>query len=886
MKGALILALEEFLTRLGVFDLPLMQSVQGGSLLPAMLLGFLALLLVGWLLIWRGLGGGGSGGQRGALPLSSDRFEGVLRRIILRGLEGDLHGQVGERLSQLLTQRLVRPIYRHPASGVRVRSRLITGVGDEAGRGALRDDDGALQLVVNGRIAGLGLKLEFYPQGPVIMEQLAGVQLAEPEGEGFDGAVDAPRDVPSKLLSYECFDFPLFQLNGLTVHLPALQKIITSATVAGLLSRGAGIEGLAVSPHQLLAWGCQLEAEVEGLRLTQPVLHQEGVAVAAWCLLIAGLRLNNADYLSRSLRLYDRVEADEWHERDVTEWAGLKANEAMAALSLARHSASGHGRVGDAAAMQEGASGLSDREAALYQRVTHCAVEGMRHFRRDNFPASWGKMMCKLALSNGAMSAGRYGRGEEGALRQGASKPVHGAGDAGFALTQDYRAIEDHLDRAIEFWRSIDDKGAMAEAYFAKGWQAQNTARRHMGLQNWEQAENAYLAALAFSDEREYWSTRRRADIRFELAKLYLGWGTRFGDKALLEKAIHHFIAISAHPKRLVARRRAALGFLLAQAYLNCGGITNDRALHEAAIRQYNKLKSADRDEAHEAEIERGLAVAAARLALFDRERDEAKQAISLISSVIGQANGHWPPRDVLLRLRARLRELLFLLEGDDVALDRAINDRRELVAIASEGMRDLRWSVEVGDLVGLLSRRQYKLDGEQEDFHEAHYLLEKAIAICGAADAVENGADGARYNIPHIAAGLHLKLGKLLATFARLQFDASALNEAVSEFEQFLALTPRHGNPLGRAAVLNDIGQIMMDRSEHYGQHDGLWRAVHCFAEAHDIYLEATQMDQANRLRRFLENAEAAILAYQVPQEAQAAGDEGAAFEDPKLER
>lgn len=246
----------------------------------------------------------------------------------------------------------------------------------------------------------------------------------------------------------------------------------------------------------------------------------------------------------------------------------------------------------------------------------------------------------------------------------------------------------------------------------------------------------------------------------------------------------------------------------------------------------------------------------------------EARQAISLISAVIGQNGGFWPSRDVLLRLRARLRELLFLLEGDDLALDRAINDRRELVANAAAGPRGLRWSVEVGDLVGLLSRRQYKLDGEAQDFHEAHYLLEKSISICAGGGLDEGGVDepGAGYNIPHIEAGLQLKLGKLLASFARVKFDLSALNEAVTAFERFLALTPRASNPLGRAAVLNDIGQIMMDRSEHYGNHDGLRRAVLCFAEAHDIYLEAQHMDQANRMRRFLENAEAAILAYQVP--------------------
>ena len=56
------------------------------------------------------------------------------------------------------------------------------------------------------------------------------------------------------------------------------------------------------------------------------------------------------------------------------------------------------------------------------------------------------------------------------------------------------------------------------------------------------------------------------------------------------------------------------------------------------------------------------------------------------------------------------------------------------------------------------------------------------------------------------------------------------------------------------------------MDLSEQFGQHAGLIRAAHCFAESYDIYLGAEYMDQANRQRRFLENAEAAIVAYGVP--------------------
>ncbi|GJM02418.1 MAG: hypothetical protein DHS20C08_09190 [Rhodomicrobium sp.] len=887
------------------------------------------------------------------------RFDGVVRRIVIRGFEGDLHGHVGETVLSTLRRSLSGGLFGGVFSGrgewapFRLITGVVEGAEDRASHEGLprskatgkKSCDGGLSLSINGQVEGRCLRLSFFPQGPVVMETIAGADehgavisgyhYSEYDNGNGGGLVrGADRSVPdaggnygqkpegSILLSYECFDFPIFQLNGLTRQLPALQSVILSVTVAGLVSRGAGIEGMSVPAKQLLAWGNRLSREVEGLRLTQPVLYQEAVVVTGWCFLVAGLLENDAVSLRRALGYYDIASAHNWRDRDVTEWAGIKANEAMAALSLAQ---------------LQGGSGL-------FQRVVGCALESTRHFRSDNFPASWGKMMCKLALSNGALTGSYFqtarplegdwfepgpeggalpqgddaqlvhescdlrdaeaddGRGDEtegslaleaedsqnalnkansnGAASGGESALIKSApGEGRLAnvpdlqlgqdyITHDYRKIETSLDRAIEFWQRVGDSGAIAEAHFAKGTLAQNSARRHMGLQNWQRAENAFLAALASSRPRDFWATRRQADIRFELARLYLGWGTRFGDRDLLEKAIHHFSALNEPQMYLTAARRQRLSYYLAQATLNCGGITNDEEMHRAAIKQLHQLKKAPHDGGRfTEEVDRALAVGRARVALLKRDRGQAKKAVSHISAVIGQNNGHWPQRDVLLRLRARLREMLFQLEGDNMALDRAINDRRELVVIASEGLRDLRWSVEVGNLVGLLSKRQYKLDGEAEDFHEAHYLLEKAIAICSSD---QDDGDGApvRYPIPHIEAGLHLKLGQLLATFARVQFDLSALNEAVGAFERYLSLTPRSSTPLSRAEVLNDIGQIMMDRSEHYGQHDGLWRALRCFAEAHDIYLEAEQMDQANRMRRFLENAEAAILAYQVPME------------------
>lgn len=805
----------------------------------------------------------------------------VDRQLVLDPFQGDVYGRVGEQILGLMKSgfkghralEIFTGFNAHERVAEREREKVLhASKVRDAGSG--KSSKPPYTVTIEGEVTGCGVQLKFFPQGPLYLNETVAdgdterSDLYGHSGKGFvakGGHANDKRRVHA--LSYECCDFPLFELKGLTTGFQGEQRTLLLAVMAGLMSRGCGISGQFVNARQLLKWGKSLDQSLDGIRLTQKELHAEMLVVAAWCYFVAGvLKLNEAP-LKRALALFRQIDDEFWHQRELTEWAGIKSNESMAAITLAL--------------IEEDKPG--GEPSAYYRHVQKTAYQAMRSFRRDNFPHNWGKLMCKLALAYGSLE-GTHDEGSvaegfltgQGAGRTHAGPDISGrviadgviqerALDGGAVIPKDYRAIEEGLDQAIEYWRTQGQDDAICEAYYAKGKLAQNTAKRHMGVQDWERAENALLAALALSTEDMFGVVHRRPVIRFELGQLYLGWGTRFGEAELLEKAIHQFTVLldrhSLVSHNIYAEAERALG----QCYLNFGGITNRTEHLKRAIGEYRYLLSKRTTDIRRVELERALCVANARLALKQRNRAAIKRAITCVSAVIGQKNQLWPSRDVLLRLRARLRELLFTLEGDDVALDRAIKDRRELMAAASEGLKDLRWAVEVGDFVGLLSRRQYKFDGQMHDFNEAHYLLEKAIAICEN-NSADQEVRHQKLDIPHIKASLHLKLAKLLATFARVQFDEPALRESVGSFEQFLELTPRGVNPLDRAHALNDVGQIMMDLSEHYGHHEGLHRAVKCFAEAHDIYLEAEYIDLSNRMRRFLENAQAAILAYDVP--------------------
>lgn len=806
------------------FHSPLFHSPFGQTMLVA-LTGLVLLLLAYWI------------SRFFASPQDEPPVDVALlgaRRLLLQRFEGDEWGAVSETVLQLLRPRFKRTFFSGP-------SRPYVGVNAASSgreKSGMRNGSQPLDVTLQGKVTGRHLQIDFYPPSPGfqnIAEAQAPVVLT-------DEAVIYNRDEPEFAPCYASYDIPLSRLEGLTVQLPGLQKALLGIAVNGVLARGFGLSGHIYSADKLTAEGEQFAGALAGLEKTQPVLHQEMKVLAAWCFLIAGLMRREESLLRRSAGLYQSLDKAFWSEREGVFWAGIKANQAMAAFALMQ--LAGEGR---------------DEGAAAHQLI-ESAQEAVRYFQRDNFPTSWGRLM--IMLGRGALEVPEAFR-----RRAGGDDADRGEGIATFMGRVDSAWLERQLDQAIDYWRRNQQVLAIAEAYFAKGRLAQTKARQHEGLQDWERAENAFLGALSIAPLHAPWWSVSRADVQLALGRLYLNWGTDFGERGLLEKAMHYLPPLIEAGGRLAGPAELAL----AQCYLNLGGVSNEAAAHQRALDYFTLMQEKAPSGALADEVARGVGVARARLALLQGDLTAARLAVSEISSVLGHAQQGHLARDVLLRLRARLRELIFTLEGDDIALDRAIQDRRELVAIAEMNVSDLRWAVETRDLVGLLTRRQYKALGKPRDFHEAHFLIEKCLSVCQAdgsslplvLDGLALRGEG-DYRVQHIKATLYRQLGRLLASFARLQFDVKALNEAADAFEAYLKLTPRERDGEGRAEVLHQIGQIHLDCSAHYGKHEGLRRARACYAEAFDIYLAVGKMDQANRMHRFLEAAEAALFAYQ----------------------
>ncbi|GAA6211781.1 hypothetical protein NBRC116602_15220 [Hyphomicrobiales bacterium 4NK60-0047b] len=813
-----------------------------------------------------------SGSQGAGVPKFSTNKNrrnerGVNRHLTLHRIQGDEFGFLGEQLLHSLRKEYAGSLWSRWTNKNKMRSfHISTGHFStrmpckNTHQSAKNSTKGhSVEVSIDGNVKNKQLNLRFFPHGPL--------HIIDPAFKKNETNIQPLRDVskyksqqnefaaetePFKYV-YECSDFPLFELKEVGLECPLNRKkqkadeVLFQATVAGIMCRGCGIAHQIVSLKKLSKWAKQLDEYLKGevtknySKATSKEKNTEIIVVTAWCYLVAGLGQQDEQQLKRSLDLYELLSEDHWQGREKAEMAGAQSNEAYAAFAL----------------MQ-----LNPNDQRYPPKIKTAVLKAIRNFRRDNFPHSWGKLMCKLAF---AETSQRINEHEEMQLTE--SEDLAEVGHT-------FQSIEIALDDAIEVWRKNRQQDAMCEAYFAKGKLAVNIAKRNMGVQGLERAENGFLAALALSsvesrDHKNSFMKISRPDIRLELGKLYLSWGTRFGEAELIEKAIHHFEALleeKSSSKSCIEETKLAL----AECFLNFGGITNEAPHHKQAIFRFNDcldqgLRGQKRDK-----VERSISVARARLALLDRNKDQVITAISSICSVIGQNGKLWPTKDVLLRLRARLRELLFALEGDDIALDRAIKDRRDLVKLAESGAQDVRWAVEISDLVNLLSKRQYKNNGKQEDFNEAHYLLENAISIVEESADVEESSKNLppELDIPHIRGTLYLNLAKLLASFARVHFDEQALNEAANYYQKFINLTPRAINPRKRAEVLSQIGLIMMDLSEQYGSHSGLKEAIASFAEAHDIYLEAGLIDLSNRMRRFLENAQAAQLAYQLPDE------------------
>lgn len=788
----------------------------------------------------------------------------INRRLYLPALQGDKFGFNAEQLLQLICQEFKANKWHFwKVENEAYPFQILTGLSDEKTKSqiALKSTHPVIQITMNGSVENNELNLRFYPQGPLHFND---------QEEGQPGTVLLPkgqtREKKENSFFFECADFPLFELKSLKLtkeqhKISRIEKILLKASLAGLMSRGAGIENQIVSANKLEKWAGELDDYLmSDISTDQPMnsLQTECITVAAWAYLVSGLSKKSKSNLKRSLELHQLLSYKNWEGREATEKAGAGANEAFAAYAL----------------MQ-----LNPENPSYPHIIRKTVFKALRTFRPESYPQGWGKLICKLAFAKTTSDemhfADKIKQPESEPLSEGQevkNEKAVSLSDEGADQYQTYHSIELALDKAIELWRkdnsSHNIREAVCEAYFAKGKLALANSRINMGVQELERAENGFLASLALSDE-EGKPTKRpffkitSTDIRNELGHLYLAWGTRFGEAELIEKAIHHFSTLLERKGCLSKTQILDTKYALAECYLNYSGLTNKNEDHAQAIYSFNDvLDEGIRGERQE-KIERGIAVARARLALISHKKEEVKMATSSICSVIGQNGKLWPTKDVLLRLRARLRELLFTLEGDDIALDRAITDRRELVKLAEGGVQDIRWAVEVGDLVRLLSKRQYKSGGQSEDFHEAHYLLETAIAITEKETSSNEGGKSQELELSHIRGSLYITMAKLLSSFARLHLDELALREASTYYQKYIDITPRAINPKKRAEILSQIGLIMMDLSEQYGSHTGLKQAIATFAEAHDIYLEIGLIDLSNRMRRFLENAQAAKLVY-----------------------
>jgi len=772
------------------------------------------------------------------------------QRIYLNGLKGDPFGQT----SQVLKTTLQTKFARFVGAQSKAVTIVPTGAHQPSKEAAIAlQNHPSFDVFLSGKVEGQ--KIELYLSSPTInAENLKVVSpfddlpINEASAEPLVKTIiplkpnkPTPQTTKKSVYSYHCYEFPLISLKGLTCQLPGAQKDLLHCAVIGNLRRGLKISKHGLSVKLLNNRAQRLDQAAPGLKQTQPILYQEMTLVCAWCYMMVGLLSKNKPALTRALTLYKK--SDEFHERAFKDFerATMLANQTECARALALLS-----------------KPHSKEHRAHYQSAIETASRAMIYFERCNHKSGWAKASLNLALGFGAL----------------VDTPLKEAGneDSAYKIDPtniyDQPSVENNLKTAIAHLQksavSNGDEAALSAAYYAKAHIIKSTAKQHMGAQQWERAQNSFLAALSHSQNHELWFAPNSQDIHFELAQLYLQWGTDHGQQELLEKAIHHFSIVKEdkHFSHFTNRNDTALA--IAQCTLTLSGVTNSSLLHKSAREQLNTLKDQQKYKSCNELLDRALAVASARLALSEHDNQEARRAVTQISALIGQKTNSFPSKDVLLRLRARLREMLYQLEGDDRALDRAINDQRDLMSEANANMNELRWAVEAGDLAGLLVQRRAKGKDNQTDLQEANNLLHKSIAICETHQTPTFHAQG-EY-IPHIKASLYKTQACILEGLGRADKNLAKLNEALGAYEKILTLRPREQNDTDRAKVLYYIGQIQMDKSEHFGQHEGLERAANCFAQSYDIYLESQQKDQANRMRQFMENAQAALLVYGEP--------------------
>ncbi len=704
--------------------------------------------------------------------------------IALQVFEGDRFGFFGEKLLSLLRQNFGSLF---SSKGARI---LISTIADTQADG-LKEANG---LRIWGKVQGRALE----------------VSVSE-------------RTIDSELSVFECFDFPLLKLQSLNPHLPGLQKEILVGALYGCLLRGQAFERGRFAVKKINSLVRQFEAVLPGIRLTQPGLFEELCVVCAWCHLFIGLQTKKTAPLQKALSLYQTIETFEWRKRELQEWAGIKANEASAAIAL---------------------SMFANPTGALSNQAIVAADASQDYFEAERFPHQWGRLVTIKAFAQSVLA--------------GTIEP----GDVD--LNSGQQALEQDLEQAIAYWRKFGKKRALLLAYYAKSQLAVPQAKRCSGVQDWQQAEHALLCAIEQYRPFNNWLGLGLDDLYFELAQLYLSQGVQFGDRACLQAAVQYF-------SRLVDKKvRSSMDqqdvcFALAQSYFQLGAITNEKQALAKALHLLNDIKDRGGSKDIGSDLDCFISVSRARLALLDRDQVQAYQAISGISALLGTTKTNSDKSacftfEDLLALRVRLREMVFIVQGNVCVLEKAVSDQRILVQKKQEAGQDLEWAVQVGRLVELSMLCPERLIEHPFQFHQIRSALEQSLAVCK-----QKGMHKGQKNhqqISYIEGSLRLKQGRLLAAYGRVRSDLAVFNEALAAYESFLDCS---GDCQGQelAEVLHELGQVLMDRSEHHGQHEGLDKALTCFAKAYELYLQAGLETRASCARRFMDNAQAAKLVY-----------------------
>jgi len=740
-------------------------------------------LVAGW------LAKGHSNYYRSDLPAKEtmiDQSQPALH-IALQVFKGDRFGFFGEKLLGIVTKHFGSLFF---SNGARVS---LSTIGDTCSED-LGDADA---LHIGGRLEGSALEISFSQP------------IAEREGRAF-----------------ECYDFPLLKLHSLSPTLPGHQQEIFLGAVYGGVLRGQVLERgrFAVKKISLIAE--TLEAVIPGMQLTQPELYEELCVVCSWCHLFVGLQTKQVVPLQKALSLYQIIETFEWGKRDPLEWAGIKANEASAALAVT----------------------VFDRPTvALSKQAIAAASEAQDYFDAELFPDQWGGLVTVRALAQSALGG------------------ITGAGDVNLKLRS--HAVAKNLDQAIDHWRRAGQKRALPLAYYAKSRLALAQAKRCSGVQDWQQAEHALLCAIEHFGPLLNWLGFDVDDFKFELAHLSLSQGVQFGDTDCLQRGIQHFSGLAdTRPRSSIDQHE--ISFALAQSYFHLGAMTNEKQALAKALHLFNDLKDQRVSKNMSASLDCFLGVCRARLALLDKDMVQASRAISGISALLGTKKTHsdksrYFAYEDLLCLRVRLREMIFLMLGNEFVLEKAVSDQRTLVGKRQESGSDLDWAVQVSRLVELLMLCPELLIEQHSEFDQMRSWLEEGLVICK--QKTEQKGQKGHQQISFIEGSLRLKLGRLLAAYGRVHSDLPVLNEGLAAYEGYLSCSGV-GKGQDLADVLQELGQLLMDLSEHHGQHQGLGKAQECFSQAYELYLQDGLDGRANCARRLMENAQAAKLAYYEP--------------------